>query len=99
MAYEAATEGNMDPILLRLYEVGAVKSNLAAYVEHGFATRRDVYGAEDECIEELVPRLGELIDHLGVAAYCKAPMLSEQLWEEFVGTVDAFDSDRAIGGL
>jgi hypothetical protein len=99
MAYEAAAEGNMDPVLLRLYEVRAVKSNLAAYVEHGFATRRDVYYAEDECIEELVPRLGELLDHLGVAAYCKAPMLSDQLWKEFVGTLDTFDSDMTIGGL
>jgi hypothetical protein len=56
MAYEAAAgagagaggaaeggEGKIDPVLLRLYEIGAVKSDLATYVEHGIVAERGVW--------------------------------------------------------
>ncbi|CEL11227.1 hypothetical protein ASPCAL14330 [Aspergillus calidoustus] len=109
MAYEAAAgagagaggaaegrEGKIDPVLLRLYEIGAVKSDLAAYVEHGIVARTEVFGAEDACIEELGTRLGRLLDGLDIGAYCKAPILSEELWERFVGTLDTFGSEGLV---
>jgi hypothetical protein len=58
--------------------------------------RSEVFGAEDACIEELGTRLGRLLDGLDIGAYCKAPILSEELWERFVGTLDTFGSEGLV---
>ncbi|KAL3482939.1 acyl-CoA dehydrogenase NM domain-like protein [Aspergillus germanicus] len=97
MAYEAAADSEKaEPALSRIYEIGAVKSDLACYVEQGFIGRKEVADAEDECIEELVPRLGELLEGMDISAYCKTPILSEDLWEDFLDRLDTFDSSGLV---
>ncbi|KAL4882147.1 hypothetical protein BJY04DRAFT_227356 [Aspergillus karnatakaensis] len=93
MAYEAARAANIDAALLRLYETGAVKSDLATYVEHSLVTRKEVNVVEDQCVEELLPRLEGLLQDLDVGVYCRAPMLSEEWWEEWLASLETFKGE------
>ncbi|KAL3459675.1 acyl-CoA dehydrogenase/oxidase [Aspergillus heterothallicus] len=93
MACEAAAAAEIDPLLLKLYEIGVVKSDLACYVEHGLISRTKVGEVEDSCITELMKgKIWELLADMDadVGAFCDAPMLSTERWEEFMGTLDTF---------
>ncbi|KUL87452.1 hypothetical protein ZTR_04742 [Talaromyces verruculosus] len=96
MAYEAARAAGVDSVLLRMYEMGAVQCDLACYVEHGLVTRKQISEVVDECVSVLMVRFDELLDDMGVDAYCDAPILSDEKWEDFLGTLDTFEGDVLV---
>ncbi|EAW14867.1 putative acyl-CoA oxidase [Aspergillus clavatus NRRL 1] len=96
MAYEAARDAHIDPVILKLYEMGATKSDLACYVEHKLLTRREVFDIEDKCISALVPRINELLDKMDMDAYCDAPIISDEKWDSFLSTLDTFSGGSVL---
>jgi hypothetical protein len=75
--------------------MGAVKSDLACYVEHGLLSRSEVSAIEDSCITELMKgKIWELLADMDeeIGAFCDAPILSGKVWKEFLGTLDTFKS-------
>ncbi|KAJ3878978.1 hypothetical protein F5051DRAFT_371864 [Lentinula edodes] len=84
MAYEAAIDLNVDPVLVQLYEAGAIKLDSSWYVESGLISRSEQYDLESAAADKLLPKLQHNLDHLGVAAYATSPILSEDSWTDFV---------------
>ncbi|CAG7972795.1 unnamed protein product, partial [Penicillium nalgiovense] len=64
MAYEAAVDMGVDPDLLALYEAGVVKTDSSWYVENLGLSRTDQFEMECKTADDLVPRVGELLDRL-----------------------------------
>lgn len=91
MVYETAlAAGVVDPDLLALYEVGAVKENLGWYTERGLLTRAKVRDMENNALDAVRPRLGELLDRLSIAPYVKVPILEESNWTDFAGGLEDY---------
>lgn len=93
MVYEVALAAGVDADLLALYEVGIVKDNLSWFVESGGLTRASVLEMENKALDAVLPRLSDLLDRLHIAPYCTAPIVSEAMWESFVGDLQAYRGD------
>lgn len=90
MAYETALASGVDPDLLALYEMGIVKDNLSWFVESGGLTRASVFEKENKALDAILPRLNDLLDQLDIAPYSTAPIISQSMWETFVGDLEAY---------
>ena len=90
MAYETALAARVEPDLIALYEVGAVKQNLSWYTERGLLTRAQVREMENTALDALQPRLSEMLDLLSVAPYVKVPILEGSMWAEFERGLQGF---------
>ena len=91
MVYETAlAAGVVDPDLLALYEVGAVKANLSWYTERGLLTRAKVREMENDAVDAVRPRLSEMLDSLSIAPYVKVPILEESNWTDFAEGLEGF---------
>jgi len=90
MVYEVAIAAGVDPDLIALYEVGIVKDNLSWFVESGMLTRASVLEMENKALDAIQPRLNDLLDQLSIAPYCTAPIISESMWETFVGDLEEY---------
>ena len=88
MVYEIALAAGVDPNLVALYEVGAIRKNLSWYVEAGLLTRGKVDEMEIEAIDALEPRLDNMLDQLEIAPYITAPIVKESTWNAFVSGLD-----------
>ena len=88
IAYEVALAAGVDPNLVALYEVGAVRKNLSWYVEAGLLTRGKVDEMEVEAIDALEPRLDNMLDQLEIAPYITAPIVEESTWDAFISGLD-----------
>ena len=86
--YEAALAAGVDPDLLALYEVGAVKENLSWYIESGHLTRAQVREMESHALDAIQPRLGQMLDQLSIAPYIKVPILEDSTWTDFIEGLD-----------
>lgn len=91
MVYETAlAAGVVDPNLLALYEVGAIKENLSWYIEHGLLTRAKVREMENDALDAIGPRLSEMLDCLSIAPYVKVPILEDSSWTDFARGLEDF---------
>ncbi|KAI0485179.1 hypothetical protein GGR56DRAFT_669667 [Xylariaceae sp. FL0804] len=93
MVYEAAADAGrdvVDPDLLALYEVGALRDNLDWYVEKGLLTRARLRDMENAAVDRLEPRIPELLDRLGVDPYVTAPIVDDDMFDDFVKSLPKF---------
>lgn len=90
MVFEAAVAAGVDADLLALYEIWAVKQNLDWYVEKGLMTRAKIRDMENKAIDVLEPRLGELLDQMGMEPYVTAPIVDQSLVDDFVEGLPTF---------
>ena len=97
MMYETALAAGVDPDLLALFEVGAVKENLSWYVEHGLLTRAQVREMESNALDAIQPRLGQMLDQLSIAPYIKVPILEDSSWTDFIGGLEVFEGNAEYG--
>lgn len=83
MAYEAAMDAGVDPILTNLYIASAVRADEGWYVENLGHSRKYQYAEEEEALETALPLLDRWIAELEVDDYVRAPIVSDEAWERF----------------
>ncbi|KAF4618229.1 hypothetical protein D9613_011551 [Agrocybe pediades] len=99
MAYEAAKAAGVDPLVLRLYEVEALLQDMSWYSERGLATKETTLEAEEECLTALYENLDQLLEHTGVKPYVFAPIVSEEAWKKFMGTLPVLQGNASVNIL
>lgn len=85
MAYEAAVDAEVDPILTNLYLASAVRADGGWYVQNVGHYREEQFAEEDEALEAALPLLDRWIAELEVADYVRAPIVSDEAWARFFG--------------
>lgn len=99
MSYEAAILAGVDPLILRLYEVGAILRDMTWYSENGLVSKENALNIEEESLSSLFLNLDQLLDHSGVKSYAFAAITSEDSWEKFVSTLPVYRGDAYIDPL
>ncbi|KAK0209245.1 acyl-CoA oxidase [Desarmillaria ectypa] len=87
MAYDAAVTQGMPQALIDVYECYAIKKDVGWYIETGVLTQDQVASIEDRAMKAAFPHMSEWVDGMGVSDYLKAPILSEDRWDKFVGSL------------
>ncbi|KAL3492804.1 acyl-CoA dehydrogenase NM domain-like protein [Aspergillus germanicus] len=97
MAYEAAQSAGVPHFLLDIYEAGAIRGDSAWYAEQGGLSREMQLAREAEALDAAAPMIEELLDGLGVAEYCTAPVLSGGLMESFHDGLERMEEEGGRG--
>ncbi|KAG7094511.1 hypothetical protein E1B28_005343 [Marasmius oreades] len=93
MAYEAALlDPNIDKKILRLFTISCIQRDIGWYIESGRFSRAKLFEDEMYAIEELLPKLDDMLKKTGVEPYVYAKICKEDSWREFV------DGLPVIGG-
>jgi len=90
ISYDAARAAQVDGPLLDLFEMASVRRDEAWYVERLGLSRAEMREREANALERVFPRLEEYLRRMDVAPYVVAPIVSEEKWERFVGTLRTF---------
>ncbi|KAF8264348.1 acyl-CoA dehydrogenase NM domain-like protein [Lactarius quietus] len=98
IAYDAAREAQVDGPLLDLFEIASILHDEAWYVERLGVTRAQLREREARAIEVVFPHLEEYLAQMDVAPYVVAPIVSEEGWERFLGTLQVFGETRSGWG-
>jgi hypothetical protein len=98
MSYDAARAAGVGGPLLDLFEIASVLQDEAWYVEHLGVTRAELRGREARALEAVFPHLEEYLERMGVAPYIVAPIVSDEKWRDFVGTLQTFGETSNGGG-
>lgn len=99
MAYEAAKDAGIDPLILQLFEAGSINQDLAWYIEAGILTQKQALDAESATLTALYPHLDQLLEHSGAKPYAYAAITTEDKWEEFVRTLPVLRGDVYVDSL
>ncbi|KAG1769849.1 acyl-CoA dehydrogenase NM domain-like protein [Suillus occidentalis] len=94
MAYDAAVDQGVSQCLVDLYLVNAIKTDAAWYVERGMYTRKAIVHMEDAALSAALPRLDELFAAMEIEPYVSSPIISDQSWEEFSGTLPVYGAPQ-----
>lgn len=95
IAYEAAREAQVDGPLLDLFEIASMLQDEAWYIERLGVTRAQLREREARAIEAVFLHLEEYLAQMDVAPYVVAPIVSEERWEQFLGTLPVFGETRS----
>ncbi|KAH9019393.1 acyl-CoA dehydrogenase NM domain-like protein [Lactarius pseudohatsudake] len=97
IAYDAARAAQVDAPLLDLFEVAAVMQDEAWYVESLGISRVELRRREAHALEAVFARLEEYLVRMDVAPYIVAPIVSDEKWEQFFGTLPTLSESREGG--
>ncbi|KAJ7099112.1 acyl-CoA dehydrogenase NM domain-like protein [Mycena epipterygia] len=84
IAYDAAIESGVDPLIVDLYVASVLKHDTAWYVEHANLPRFSQRAMERDSVEALYPKLDLLLAMLDVASCVTAPIVSDERWNSYV---------------
>ncbi|KAJ7612100.1 acyl-CoA dehydrogenase NM domain-like protein [Roridomyces roridus] len=87
MAYEAALDARVDPLLVDLYQAGAILLDLAWYVENGVTTRQAAIEAEEVALTLATPHLDRFMEESGAEPFIHAPIASDAAWDKYVDSL------------
>ena len=90
MAYDAAVAEGVPQPLIDLYEHHVVSKDIGWYLENGLLTRARAADMLNAAIKAAEPKMEEWVDDMGVAAYVRAPILSDSAWDKFVDGMYTF---------
>jgi hypothetical protein len=93
MACEAAHEANIDPRIIQLYEAGVLQEDSAWYAEKGGICREYQREMESQAADGLLPQLESIMQESGMQDYCKTPMTSGALMDQFISGLELFEGD------
>jgi len=96
IAYDAARAAQVDAPLLDLFEVAAVLQDEAWYVECMGISRVELRRREAHALEAVFARLEEYLVKMDVAPYIVAPIVSDEKWEQFFGTLPTLSECRGV---
>ena len=99
MACDAAVAAGVKPALIDLYVASCLKVDAAWYVENAGITRRALAYMETSALDAVLPDLGSLISDMGIAPWVTSKIVSDQRWQEFLGTCDVFSGESSFEGI
>ncbi|EKM52307.1 uncharacterized protein PHACADRAFT_164229 [Phanerochaete carnosa HHB-10118-sp] len=95
MAFEAAKDAAVPAPLVRLYELGVVGADLAAYVEYGLTSRRAFAEEEARALSEVYRDLDSYLQASGVERYAVGAIASQKAWDAFVKSLDIYSGNSS----
>ncbi|KAJ7167205.1 hypothetical protein C8R43DRAFT_1160586 [Mycena crocata] len=96
MAYEAAVDAGVDPLMMDLYQTGAVIQDLAWYVESGTLSRKDAMAADDIALTQAFQNLDTFVEDIGCESCIHAPILSAPAWNRYVAQLRVHEARKNI---
>ncbi|RCI16331.1 hypothetical protein L249_3165 [Ophiocordyceps polyrhachis-furcata BCC 54312] len=95
MSYEAAAEcAKVTPAMLELYETTCVARDMSWYVENLGLTRAELYARHAAAVQNLLPRLDEMLEETKAAAWATAPILSAEAWDGWMDGLAVFERPK-----
>jgi len=91
MGYDAAVSAGMPRCLINLYLISIMKLDPSWYSEVGGVGRKERYKMEDKAVTEVGKCLEEFIHDLGAEPSVTAPIISDEMWHDFVANLPAYD--------
>jgi len=98
ISYDAARASQVDGPLLDLFEIVSMLHDEAWYIERLGMTRAELREREARAIEAVFPHLDEYLARMDVAQYVTAPIVSDEKWDQFIGTLQTFGESSKTGG-
>ncbi|KAF7298324.1 Acyl-CoA dehydrogenase NM domain-like protein [Mycena kentingensis (nom. inval.)] len=96
-AYAAAVGAGMDARITRLYLTTAMRADEGWYVEHFGAAADALFEAQAKAVTDALPVLGQWIGRGGAEGYVSAPIVKEEEWRMFAGSLDVFREGPSNG--
>ncbi|KAH7882889.1 acyl-CoA dehydrogenase NM domain-like protein [Phlebopus sp. FC_14] len=96
MAWEAALAHKVPPALIKLYETGAIGSDLAWYIEHTDISRDAFARGEAAALSEVLEGLDGFLDAAEVESSAVAAMLSDESWKRLVSSLPLYEGKAAF---
>ncbi|VDB88524.1 unnamed protein product [Peniophora sp. CBMAI 1063] len=93
MAFDAAVAAGVDPCLLDLFVAACVKKDPAFYVENMGLSRIRQRKMEATAVDNVYSRLEEFLAPMEIEPYVTAPIVSQEKWDEYVGSMKTYDSN------
>lgn len=92
LAYEGARKQGVPDDLLGAFQAGIVLQGASWFVQNVGWKRADILKREEDALSTLMPRLEKLLEDgwEGVGPYARAPLLTEEAWDGFVGRLPRF---------
>ncbi|KAJ6594365.1 acyl-CoA oxidase [Mycena capillaripes] len=94
MAYEAAVDAKVDPVLVSLYEASAVIQDLSWYTESGNVRRKDAMAAEDVALTAAFAKLDYFLEQLDLGPFIHAPVISQTAWDKYVSNLTLLERPK-----
>lgn len=99
MALEAAIRSGVPEPLVRLYEIGAVGTDIGWYVEKRLLTRNEYLTREDAALSPVYSNLDEYLDMMNIAPYAVAAIASDVSWQKFADSLRVYSGDAVYNPL
>ncbi|KAI4599645.1 hypothetical protein KJ359_001742 [Pestalotiopsis sp. 9143b] len=100
MAYEAAKSSTkVSSDVLAVFEAQSVMCDPAWYVGHNHASFAELQQRESEAFEKVKPQVENIMLHCESAAWASAPIIGQDLWEEFENDLTTFDSQGRVADM
>ncbi|KAK0495006.1 acyl-CoA dehydrogenase NM domain-like protein [Armillaria luteobubalina] len=96
MAFEAATQSNVDGEVMAMFIASVIKSDVSWYIANGYLSRADHGKMEAQAAVALLPRLEELLAWLDNDDYVTAPMTSDEMWDSYVQTLKMYCGQQPV---
>jgi len=92
MAYDAAVAQNLDRGLIDLYVASVMKLDPGWYIENAGLTRSAMMEMEAVALDAVLPKMESYVDGMGMEKYVTAPIVSDEKWNRFLGTLETVDA-------
>ncbi|KAJ3537256.1 hypothetical protein NMY22_g5662 [Coprinellus aureogranulatus] len=97
MAYEAAVDAGLSPLITNLYQASAVQMNEGWFAEKMGYSREDQFRDLDRAVQEALPHLDEWLGQLDVEEYVSAPIVHHDRWMDFFHSLEIAPSHGSVG--
>ncbi|KAJ3505681.1 hypothetical protein NMY22_g17499 [Coprinellus aureogranulatus] len=97
MAYEAAVDAGLSPLITNLYQASAVQMNEGWFAEKMGYSREDQFRDLDRAVQEALPHLDEWLGQLDVEEYVSAPIVHHGRWMDFFHSLEIAPSHGSVG--
>lgn len=95
IAYDAAVRAGVGPKLMDLFTASVMQLDPAWFSEYGGIPRSEQIKLQQDAAAALYPVTNSLCDDLGVGPYVHAPIVSDESWSEYVGSLSRIVGDVA----
>ncbi|KAJ3531123.1 hypothetical protein NMY22_g8285 [Coprinellus aureogranulatus] len=100
MAYDAAVDAGLSPLITNLYKASAVQMNEGWFAEKMGYTRENQFHDLDRAVQDALPHLDQWLEDLGVEEYVSAPIIHHDRWMDFFHNLEIApshgDSDATL---
>ncbi|KAJ7171664.1 acyl-CoA dehydrogenase NM domain-like protein [Mycena crocata] len=90
VAFDAAMDGGVEPLLIDLYIASVIKHDSAWYAENAGLSRSVQRQMEEDAVEGLYPNIDRFLEVLDVASYATAPIVSDDQFNKYLRELPVF---------